>query len=122
MIAIRAKHKSEEKYVSICFAILTEYLSWSTPTEGDEGEKGGASGGEEEEEEEGVFVSNEGYCTVEVIEMLCRSCMLPALASYLLNDSGELEGRGGEGRGGEGRGGEGRGGEGRGGEGRGGRN
>ena len=41
-----------------------------------------------EEEEEGVFLSGtEDYCTVEVIELLCRSCMLPALASYLLNDS-----------------------------------
>lgn len=86
MIAIRAKHKSEEKYVSICFAILTEYLSWSAPVESDEGKKGGAS---EEGEEEVVFLSGDGYCTVEVIELLCRSCMLPALASYLLNDSGE---------------------------------
>ena len=30
----------------------------------------------------------EDFCGVEVIEVLCKSCLLPALASYLLNDSG----------------------------------
>ena len=94
MIAIRAKHKSEEKYVSICFAILCEYLSW--PKEGAGKGTGGEAVGEEGGgEEEGVFLpptaqgSSAEYCTVEVIELLCKSCMLPALASYLLNDSGK---------------------------------
>ena len=97
MLAVRAKHKSEEKYVSICFAILSEYLAW--PKEGSGGATAAAGGdgreaGEGVEEEEGVFVSPLGgssmeYCTMEVIELLCKSCMLPALASYLLNDSGE---------------------------------
>ena len=87
MVAVRAKHKSEEKYVCVCFAILSEYLSCRGG--GRKGEEGGG-----EEGEEGVFVTpggggGEDYCTVEVIELLCRSCLLPALASYLLNDSGE---------------------------------
>lgn len=108
MVAIRAKHKSEEKYVSICFAILSGYLSWGSAGggAGADGVDGGVVGGGAwrssgvEGEEEGVFLSSGGgggndgsegdegdYCTVEVIELLCRSCMLPALASYLLNDS-----------------------------------
>ena len=95
MVAIRAKHKSEEKYVSICFAILSEYFSWNA----DEGEGEGGrkvrvqKGGEQKEsgeevEEDFVFQSEVEYCTVEVVELLRKSCLLPALAAYLLNDSG----------------------------------
>lgn len=98
MIAVRAKHQSEEKYVSICFAILSNYLSWSKPaaTGGKGSIVGGDGSGDQEGEGEGesVFLlpaanPSADYCTVEVIELLCKSCMLPALASYLLNDSGE---------------------------------
>ena len=80
MIAVKAKHKSEEKYVIICFALLAEYLDWPCGIDDEE---------EEEEGEGGVFFPNEDYCNVEMIELMCRSCLLPALASYLLNDSGE---------------------------------
>lgn len=99
MVAVRAKHKSEEKYVCICFAILSEYLSTGQQEGGrakeEEGEVEGTRGEGAEGEEGGVFLpgpapSSQEYCSVQVIEVLCRSCMLPALASYLLNDSGEL--------------------------------
>ena len=105
MVAIRAKHKSEEKYVSICFSILTEYFSLSSESSRSGGGGGGdkreelggvLTGGEEpvvgregeNDEEDGVFHGEREYCTVELIEVICKSCMLPALASYLLNDSG----------------------------------
>lgn len=139
MHALRAKHQLEEKYVSICFAILAEYLSVEEKKSSDNSSEGnGAKGkeGEKDEEEESVKegvedgpVKNgveegsikedlgegpikedlgeepvkesvdgeedmekeektEDFCSVEVLELLCRSCLLPSLASCLLNDSG----------------------------------
>ena len=74
-----AKKKSEEKYVTLCFAVLAEFLRVV-----EEGEEGQASGGD------GVWE--------ELVELLSSSCLLPAMAGYLVNDSGEGNG-GGEGRG-----------------------
>ena len=64
--ATLAKKKLEEKYIALCFTILAEYLEVkghtdATPTDASE----------------------------ELVEMLGDSCLLPALASYLHNDSGE---------------------------------
>jgi len=63
MDASLAKRKSEEKYISVCFTILAQYLS-----------------------------AGEGEAPLpgRLVDMLSDSCVLPALASYLLNDSGEL--------------------------------
>ena len=104
MVAVQAKHKSEEKYVSICFAILADFLSWSplppppAPSGVEDKGKGMAVGGPEEAvfapDGDGVGSIHVEHCTVEVIELLCRSCVLPALASYLLNDSGARGGGG----------------------------
>ena len=67
--ATLAKKKVEEKYVSLCFAILAEYLSTGAEVKGQDGTPP---------------IKGE-----ELVEMLSDSCMLPALASYLHNDSGE---------------------------------
>lgn len=102
MHAARAKHQMEEKYVSICFSILTEFLSLKDTHSDEKGSQtrireeggGGPEMAEESAEGEGVFKEEaneaEEFCGVEVIEMLCKSCLLPALASYLLNDSGTV--------------------------------
>ena len=133
MEAMTAKQKAEEKYVSLCFAILAEFLSLGTaphhPEEGvkDEsavvkGEAGEAAivkseasevNGEASESTpvkgkagEAAAVKSEAgedtvmevpspldlpdYCTPELAELLSDSCLLPAMASYLLNDSGKL--------------------------------
>ena len=111
MEALTAKQKSEEKYVSLCFAILAEFLSLGAHSEAVKGEAGdgdaatvkgegedgvnGKSEAKEEEESEAVFVKGPpaelpDYCTLELTELLSDSCLLPAMASYLLNDSGEL--------------------------------
>ena len=133
MEAITAKQKAEEKYVSLCFAILAEFLSLGTPhgegmgvksegsdavsvkseasedvsakSEGGEATVVKAEGGEAviEKAEGGDAASEEGavfkgpspvelpdYCSPEMAELLSDSCLLPAMASYLLNDSGEL--------------------------------
>ena len=74
-MAMIAKQKSEEKYVSLCFAILSEYLSLHDQ--------------EGEEVDDDQPMPSQNYCTPELIELLSESCLLPALASYLLNDSGE---------------------------------
>ena len=63
MEAMIAKQKSEEKYVTLCFSILSEFLTVS------------------EECPQPV------YCGPEVMSLLSASCLLPALAAYLLNDS-----------------------------------
>ena len=115
MEALTAKQKSEEKYVSLCFAILAEFLSLGVRNEvvsmkgeassgdtaapvkseaGDDVTEKGEGGEAEEEENESVFVKGHpeelpDYCTPELAELLSDSCLLPAMASYLLNDSGE---------------------------------
>ena len=99
MTAARTKHQLEEKYVSICFTILTEFFSLKTApsVEGGEGvdapevadQVGWCAEGSGLDKDEEVK-EDEDFCGVEVIETLCNSCMLPALASYLLNDSGVL--------------------------------
>ena len=94
MVAVRAKHKLEEKYVSICFAILSEFFSFRAggmPSTGGQGEKeGGVVGQGGGVGDEDAFLPSDGSeCfDIELIELLCKSCVLPALASYLLNDSG----------------------------------
>ena len=162
MEAMTAKQKAEEKYVSLCFAILAEFLSLGTAAPGEdvgvkseatpvksEGgeaavvkseagvkseasesipvtseageavvEKGeaGEAAVEKGEAGEAVFEKSEAgeaivkkieasevavmkvpapvdlpdYCTPELAELLSDSCLLPAMASYLLNDSGKL--------------------------------
>lgn len=102
-----AKQKSEEKYVSLCFAILAEFLSLGKGV--DVKSEGGETVTVKNERGEAVSVKSEGgealeseavavkgpveelpdYCTPEVAELLSDSCLLPAMASYLLNDSGE---------------------------------
>jgi len=109
--AARAKHQLEEKYASICFAIIADYLQV----------KGGCGSGESNEEGRATTTSpqvTEGekrldfkedgdkvatgkesadcqddeavdFCSVEVVDLLCSSCLLPSLATCLLNDSGE---------------------------------
>ena len=105
MHAVRAKHQLEEKYVSICFAILAEFLSVEDKNSGENGdEANGAKVKEGERELEAAKEGMEGeevrdgekeektedFCSVEVVELLCRSCLLPSLASCLLNDSGNV--------------------------------
>ena len=129
MEAITAKQKAEEKYVSLCFAILAEFLSLGTapphPEEGVGGVKdeaatvkGEASESTPAKSEAGEATAVKGeagestavkgeasedtvmevpspldlpdYCTPELAELLSDSCLLPAMASYLLNDSGKL--------------------------------
>ena len=63
MEAMMAKQKSEEKYVTLCFAILSEFLAVSEEC------------------------PQPMYCGPEVMSLLSASCLLPALAAYLLNDS-----------------------------------
>lgn len=124
MEAITAKQKAEEKYVSLCFAILAEFLSLGTAHPGEGvGVKSEAAvvkseaGEAKSEASESTPVTSEAgeaaaavkseasesavvkvpppvdlpdYCTPELAELLSDSCLLPAMASYLLNDSGEL--------------------------------
>lgn len=94
MEALTAKQKSEEKYVSICFAILAELLSLGVSGDG---EKSDAAAVKSEGGEEGGAAVTRGvpeelpdYCTPELTELLSDSCLLPAMASYLLNDSGKF--------------------------------
>ena len=65
-----ARQQSEELLVSICFLALAEYLHWPPVTP--------------DMEQLEAF-------PVHVMELLEDSCLLPALASYLMNDSGLLE-------------------------------
>lgn len=129
--AARAKHQLEEKYVSICFSILSEFLNvmedksvtenggraskspTDTKVENEEeadtskkeevetekkkekdGSEDNASVPESEKKEVDEDVKEEtarlDFCTVEVVELLCRSCLLPTLATCLLNDSGTV--------------------------------
>ena len=146
MEALTAKQKSEEKYVSLCFAILAEFLSLgtapphpgegvggvkdetaavkgeasevkseaseSTPVKGEasestpakseageaaamKGEASESTGVKGEASEDAVMevpspLDLPDYCTPELAELLSDSCLLPAMASYLLNDSGKL--------------------------------
>ena len=64
--ATLAKKKLEEKYIALCFTILAEYLEVKGHTE-----------------------ATHTDASEELVEMLGDSCLLPALASYLHNDSGE---------------------------------
>lgn len=145
MEAVTAKQKAEEKYVSLCFAILAEFLSLgkhpgevkseaavvksevseSTSVKGEAGD----AAVEMSETSEATTVKSEAgeageatpvfseageavidkakgddtavmkaptpvdlpdYCTPELAKLLSDSCLLPAMASYLLNDSGML--------------------------------
>lgn len=63
--AMRAKQKSEEKYICLCFAILSEYLSVS----------------------EGCGQGEESWCGPALADLLADSCLLPAMTTYLINDS-----------------------------------
>ena len=66
--AMKAKQKQEEKHTYLCFKILSEYFSMRGCD--DEQESGGVS-----------------WCTSDMREMLANSSLLPALATYLVNDS-----------------------------------
>lgn len=66
--AMRAKQKSEEKYICLCFAILSEYLAVS----------GGCGQGEE------------SWCSPVLADLLASSCLLPAMTAYLVNDSSKI--------------------------------
>ena len=147
MEAMTAKQKAEEKYVSLCFAILAEFLSLGTApltgegvgvkseaaavksetgesvvTKSEAGEtaieksEAGEAATVKSEAGEAVTVKSEAgeaatvkseagedavmkvhapidlpdYCTPELAELLSDSCLLPAMASYLLNDSGKI--------------------------------
>ena len=70
---MRAKKKAREKYVCLCFAILSEYLSASSKEQQQQQHVPAAS-------------SNAGP---SLFDVLSGSCLLPALASYLVNDSSE---------------------------------
>ena len=72
--ATRVKKKLEEKYVTLCFAIIAEFLS----TESEQEDKGHE-----------LTTPTEMDGTSELVDMLSGSCLLPGLASYLLNDSGK---------------------------------
>ena len=132
-----AKQKAEEKYVSLCFAILAEFLSLGTAPLTGEGvgvksetaavkseagesvvtkSEAGETAIEKSEAGEAATVKSEAgeaatvkseagedavmkvhapidlpdYCTPELAELLSDSCLLPAMASYLLNDSGKI--------------------------------
>lgn len=61
-----ARQRQEEKYVSLCFAILSEYLACSSEA-----------------------AQPPSHCPPHFVELLATSCLLPALAAYLVNDSGE---------------------------------
>ena len=109
--AARAKHQLEEKYVSICFTIVSEYLQVKSRCgSGENNEEGVAaapqvaegekkldsreSGSRVVMDKEGTDGQRQGgeavdFCSVEVVDLLCSSCLLPSLATCLLNDSGE---------------------------------
>ena len=111
MEAITAKQKAEEKYVSLCFAILAEFLSLGTSPDTLEEGVGVMSESAPVKSEpceadvvesKAVTVKSEttvtnspsledlpDYYTPELAELLSDSCLLPAMASYLLNDSGK---------------------------------
>jgi baculoviral IAP repeat-containing protein 6 len=65
MDAMRAKQKSEEKHVCLVFAILWECLA----------------------RPEGCGQGAESWCDSALADLLASSCLLPALATYLVNDS-----------------------------------
>ena len=149
MEALTAKQKAEEKYVSLCFTILAEFLSLGTHpgdvksvVKGEASEsisvknEAGDAAVERSEASEAAAVKSEAgegtdmkseaseatpvfseageavtekakrgdtavmkvptpvalpdYCTPELAKLLSDSCLLPAMASYLLNDSGML--------------------------------
>ena len=62
MDATLARQRSGEKFVYVCFAILAEYV--------------------------GVGEGHTAHCTQDLRDIFTTSCLLPAMASYLLNDSG----------------------------------
>lgn len=66
--AMRAKQKAEERHVCLCFAILCEYLS--VP--------------------KGCGQEVESWCGPTLAELLANSCLLPAITSYLVNDSSKI--------------------------------
>lgn len=74
MDAMIAEKKSEEKYINLCFAILAEFLQ----VEEEEEESGG----------EGSLCGSKDDWE-ELVELLSSSCLLPTMASFLVNDSGE---------------------------------
>lgn len=65
---MRAKQKSEEKYICLCFAILSEYLSVS----------------------KGCGQGEESWCGPALADLLADSCLLPAMTTYLINDSSKI--------------------------------
>ena len=67
MDAMRAKQKSEEKHVCLVFAILWECLA----------------------RPEGCGQGAESWCDSALADLLASSCLLPALATYLVNDSSQ---------------------------------
>ncbi|KAL5464129.1 hypothetical protein EMCRGX_G033096 [Ephydatia muelleri] len=56
-----ARQRSGEKFVYVCFAIMAEYV--------------------------GVGEGHAAHCTQDLRDIFTTSCLLPAMASYLLNDS-----------------------------------
>ena len=68
MDAMRAKQKSEEKHVCLVFAILWECLA----------------------RPEGCGQGAESWCDSALADLLASSCLLPALATYLVNDSSKI--------------------------------
>ncbi len=64
--ATLAKRKAQEKFIALCFTIIAEYMGF----------KGHA-------ETTPTYASSD-----DLVKMLSDSCVLPALASYLRNDSG----------------------------------
>ena len=67
MEAMLTKQQSEELLVSICFSALAGYLCWPSTPDAEQ---------------------SEARLPASVMELLSESCLLPALASYLINDSG----------------------------------
>ena len=68
--AMKAKQKQEEKHTCLCFKILCEYFSTRNDTV---------------DEQTSVL----SWCTSDVMELLANSSLLPALATYLVNDSSQ---------------------------------
>ena len=66
--AMRTKQKAEEKLVSLVFVILWECLAWPKGC----GQEAGS------------------WFDSTLTDLLANSCLLPALATYLVNDSSEF--------------------------------
>lgn len=63
-----AKKKTQEKFIALCFTIMAEYMGFKGRTEA---------------------TSTSDISSDKLVTMLSDSCLLPALGSYLRNDSGE---------------------------------